>query len=85
MVPVTVSVALKVPAAIVVGLTLVIAGPTTVTFAALDIAPPGFSTAMFRVEALPSRLPGRVAVMDVAVAAVTVNCVGDELLPDTAA
>ena len=77
LVPVTVSVALEVPAAMLEGLTLVIAGPATVTLAALDVAPPGFSTVMFNVPALANRLLGRVAVMDVAVAAVMVNCVDD--------
>ena len=81
MVPVTVRVVLGAPAAIVLGLRVVITGAATVRLEADEVAESlGFCTVTLNVPALDSRLLGRVAVMEVAVAAVTVSG-ADRLVP----
>ena len=74
--PVTVRVVLEDPAAIDLGLSELMMGASTVNVDTADVAPPlGFCTVTLRFPALPSMLPGTVAVIEVAVPAVTVNAV----------
>jgi hypothetical protein len=77
-VPVTVSVNAAAPATAEVGLNEVIVGPTTVTVDAEDLAPPGFCTVRLSLPVLAATLTDIVAVMDLAVPAVTVNAVVPE-------
>ena len=74
--PVTVSVVLDAPAAIVLGLRAVIIGAATVMLEAVEVAEAlGFCTVTLKGPALDSRLLGMVATMDVALADVTVSAV----------
>jgi hypothetical protein len=75
LVPVTVIVVSPDPATTELGLNEVIAGALTVKCEAADVAPPGFWTVMLSVAAAASEAVGTVAVIDVAVPAVTVNAV----------
>ena len=76
LVPVTVRVVLDDPAGSVLGLSELMTGAATVSVEAADVAPPlEFFTVTPRLAALPSMLPGTVAVMEVAVPAVTVSAV----------
>ena len=75
-VPVTVRVKSEAPAAMLLGLRVPTVGAWEVSVTAADVAPPfGFLTVTFKLPALDSALDERVAVMDVAVPAVTVNAV----------
>jgi len=75
LVPVTVNVVAADPATTVFGLNDVIAGPLKVKVDAPEAIAPGFCTVMLRLPAVPSKLAGTVAVIDVAVPAVTVSAV----------
>ena len=74
LVPVTVIGRLD-PATAVLGLREEIVGPHTETGDAAEEAPEEFCTVTSRLPALPIRLVGRVAVIEVAVPAVTVSAV----------
>ena len=73
--PVTVSAKGAPPATAEVGLSDVISGPTTVRVEVDDVAPPGLCTARLSLPVLASMLAGMLAVMEVAVPAVTANAV----------
>ena len=75
MVPVTVSVVAADPATTDFGLIDAMVGPVTVNGEEMEVAPPGFCTVTPRLPAVPSRVLGMVAVMDVAVPAVTLSAV----------
>ena len=75
LVPATVRVVLDDPAAIDFGVSELMVGATTEKVEALDLAPPGFCTVTLRLATVPSMLLGMVAVIEVAVPAVTVNAV----------
>jgi hypothetical protein len=77
-VPVTVSVKGAPPAAIEVALSEVIVGPTTFRVDAADVVPPGLCTVRLSLPVVATMLAGMVAVMDVAVPAVTVNAIAPE-------
>ena len=72
-VPVTVSVVLAAPAVTEVGLSEVIVGPFTVNVLAVDAAVLVFLTVRLCAPGVTIEVAGIVAVMDVAVPAVTVN------------
>jgi hypothetical protein len=72
---VTVRVSEKVPALPKAGLSELIVGGPTVTFEAVDVAPPGLCTVMARTVGLVIEAASTVAVMLVAVPAVTVSWV----------
>jgi len=74
-VPVTLSVKGAPPATAEVGFSDVIAGPTTLRVEVDDVAPPGLCTVRLSLPVLATMLAGMVAVMDVAVPAVTANAV----------
>ncbi len=85
LVPVTVSVVLDDPAGSVLGLSELMAGATTVTVDAVEVAPPfGFCTVTPRLATLPNMLPGTVAVIEVAVPAVMVSAVDPMLATEPA-
>ena len=75
LVPVTVSVKAEEPATAVAEDRVVIVGAPTVRVEAVEIAPPGFLTVMLSEPALASDAVGTVAVIEVAVPAVTVRAV----------
>jgi hypothetical protein len=75
LVPVTVITVSPDPATTELGLNEVIAGALTVRWDAAEAAPPGFCTVMLRVAAAASDAVGTVAVIEVAVPAVTVRAV----------
>ena len=72
-VPVTVSVVLAAPAVTEAGLREVIVGPFTVNVLAVEAAVLVFFTVRFSAPGVTMEVAGIVAVMDVAVPAVTVN------------
>ena len=72
-VPVTVSVVLAAPAVTEAGLSEVIVGPFTVNVLAVEGAVLVFLTVRFSAPGVTMEVAGMVAVMDVAVPAVTVN------------
>ena len=75
LVPVTVSVVAAEPPAMVLGLSEVMDGATTVILEAADAAPPGLFTVTLRLPTEARALKGAVAVIEVAVPAVTVKAV----------
>ena len=74
-VPATVMAVSDDPAAIEFGVIELIAGTATVTVEAVETAPPGFLTVRLSVPAVAREAEGTVAVMEVALPAVTVNAV----------
>ena len=75
LVPTMVTLVAAAPATALFGVTEVMAGPLTVNVLAADVAELPFFTVTLWAPAVTMDVAGTVAVMDVAVPAVTVNCV----------